>query len=332
MSNNYSKLKESLGERLKENEPMTLHTTFKIGGPARYYFEAHQKEEIISTVGLCRKIGLPYFIIGGGSNILVSDEGFPGLIIKNRSKKIKILGYQGRIQKTQRTINKLFIEVESGVLMNTLVRYTIEEGFSGLEVFLGLPGTVGGALYINAHFKDNFVGDCLEGADILDKKWEVRKVNNSYFRFSYDQSVLQKSGEIVLSAIFKLTGGEKGALWEKAQTALEWRQQNHHYDLASAGCVFRNISKSDALRIGTPNLTQSAGFVIEAAGLKGKTFGGAKISPKHANFIVNVGGASASDVIKLISFAKTKVKQKFGLTLKEEIVFLGPAKNTIIVT
>lgn len=324
MSDNFSKLKEALGERVKENELMAAHATFKIGGPARFYFEAMEAAEIVTAVNLCRKLDLPYFILGGGSNLLVSDDGFSGLVIRNKTKRIKLLGYQGKIQRLKRQIDRAIIEAESGVLTNTLVRYTLEEGLAGLENFLGLPGTVGGALYINAHFRNNFMGDSLEGADILDKKGEVRRVASSYFRFSYDQTVLQKSGEIVLSAIFRLAGGEKEALWEKAQASLEWRQQTHHYDLASAGCVFRNISKSDALRIGTPNLTQSAGFVIEAAGLKGKTFGGAKISSVHANFIVNVGGASASDVIKLINFTKDKVKQKFGLTLKEEIVFLGP--------
>lgn len=315
---------KTLGEgRVKINEPMSIHTTFKIGGPAKYYFEAQTTEEIIKAVSFCRRKELPYFIFGGGSNLLVSDQGFNGLVIRNKTANIKILGYQGKIQKAKRQIKNLFIEAESGVLMNTLVRHTLEEGLSGLELFLGLPGTVGGAIFINAHFKDSFVGERLEGGKILTQKGEVKEVDKPYFHFSYDQSILQKTNEVLLSALFKLEGGEREILWKKAQVALEWRQKNHHYDLPSAGCIFRNIEKSQALRLGTPNSTQSAGFLIEAAGLKGKIVGGAQISQQHANFIVNAGGAEACDVLELINLAQKKVKAKFGITLREEIIYLG---------
>lgn len=323
MSDNYSQLKEIFGERIKENEPMANHTTFKIGGPARFYFEAQTIDEIIRAVELCQKLDLPYFILGGGSNLLVSDQGYQGLVIKNKSNKIKLLGYQGKIENLKSQINKLFIEVESGVLTNSLVRYTLKEGFSGLEDFLGIPGSVGGAIYINAHYRDHFIGDCLEKAKILTKDGKVKEVENTYFRFAYDQSILQKTGEILLSVIFRLTGGDKDILWQKAQTSLEWRQKNHHYDLPSAGCIFRNIQKSEALRLGTPDSTQSVGFLIEAAGFKGTVEGGAQISKNHANFIVNLGGARAADVVRLINSVKAKVKEKFGINLKEEIVYLG---------
>ena len=325
MSDNYLKLKEVFSERLKENEPMATHTTFKIGGPARFYFEAQTTEEIVKAVTLCQENGIAYFILGGGSNLLVSDEGFPGLVIKNRAKNIKILGYRGKIQKSKREIKNALIEADSGVLMNTLVRYAIDEGLSGLEDFLGLPGTVGGAVYINAHYRDSFVGDCLERAKILTTDGQVKEVDQVYFRFAYDRSILQKTGETLLAAVFKLVGGEREVLWKMAQEALEWRQKNHHYDFPSAGCIFRNIEKSEAMRLGTPDLTQSAGFLIEAVGLKGKTIGGAQISLRHANFIVNLGGAKASDVVKLINLVKERVKEKFGLNLREEIIYLGPA-------
>lgn len=316
-------LKEIFGERIKENEPMADHTTFRIGGPARFYFEAKDSNEIIGAITACQRLHLPYFILGGGSNILVADSGFGGLVIKNKTEKIKILGYQGKIQKLERKIDKLFIEAESGVLMNALVRYSLEEGLAGLEPFLGLPGTVGGAIYINAHFERDFVGDRLEKARILGKNGKVREVDNFYFHFGYDQSNLQKTGEVILAAVFTLTGGDREILWQKAQAAMELRRKSHHYDLPSAGCIFRNIKKSDALRLGMPNNTQSAGFLIEAVGLKGKTEGAAQISTLHSNFIVNKGGATASDVIKLINLAKAKVKEKFALNLREEIVYLG---------
>lgn len=323
MPDKFLQLKELFGERVKENEPMSVHTTFRIGGPVRFYFEAREVKEIIEAITACQRLRLPHFILGGGSNILVADDGFPGLVIKNKTEKIKILGYQGKIQKLKRKIDKLFIEAESGVLMNSLVRYALGDGLAGLESFLGLPGTVGGATYINAHFKDDFIGDRLESAKILGKDGKVREVDNFYFHFGYDQSILQKTGEVLLTAVFKLTGGDREILWQKAQAAMELRRKSHHYDLPSAGCIFRNIKKSEALRLGTPNNTQSAGFLIEAVGLKGKTEGAAQISTMHSNFILNKGGATASDVIKLINLAKAKVKEKFGLSLREEIVYLG---------
>lgn len=314
--------------RVKIDEPMWQHTTFKIGGPAKLYLEAQTQEEIVSAINLCRKLNFPYFILGGGSNLLVSDKGFAGLVIKNKTNKIRILGYQGKFQKAKRQIHKFFIEAESGALINTLVRYTLDEGISGLEPFLGLPGTVGGAVYINAHYREHFLGDRLKSAKLLSEDGQLKEVDNFYFRFSYDHSVLQQTGEILLSAVFQLAGGEKVALWQKAQTTLEWRQKNHHYDLPSAGSIFRNITKSEALRLGTPNGSQSVGFLIEAAGLGGKIIGGAQISPFHANFIVNRSGATASDVVKLLDLIKAKVKQKFGLNLKEEIIYLGPPNNS----
>ncbi len=320
---NYLRLKETFGERIKEDEPMSLHTTFKVGGPARLYFEAQNNEELIQAVRLCQKNKFPYFVLGGGSNLLVSDDGFRGLVIRNKSKNIKILIYQGTVKNSEKKIKKLLLEVDSGVLSNTLVRYCVEEGLAGLENFLGLPGTVGGAIYINAHYRGDFMGDHLEKARLLTPEGEIKEVDNSYFNFDYDYSVLQKTGDVLINAIFALTGGDKETLWKAAHETLEWRHKNHHYDFPSAGSIFQNIKKSDAMRIGTPNFTQSAGFLIEASGLKGMTKGDAQISPDHANFIVNKGGARACDVLELINLAKKRVREKFGIKLKEEIVLLG---------
>lgn len=324
MVDNYLKLKETLGERLKENEPLASYTTFKIGGPARFFFEAQTAEDLTKAAVVAQELEIPYFILSGGSNLLVSDEGFDGLIIRNKTDKIRILGYKGSIKRQASNVKEALVEAESGVLLNRLVRFTLDEGLTGLEYFLGIPGTVGGGIYINAHYKDNFLGDHLFKAKILTPRGELCEVERVYFHFGYDRSTLQKSGDILLSAIFKLSGtSEKEKLWQKATEILNERQKSQPQGQPSAGCVFKNITLAQAMRVGTPNHTCSTGFLIEAAGLKGKQIGQAQISPIHANFIVNLGGAKAADVVELMDLIREGVYKKFGLTLKEEIVCLG---------
>jgi len=290
------KLEEKLGKKVLINEPLAPYTTFKIGGPADFFFEAQTKEELIKAVEAARKVETSYFILGGGSNILIGDKGFRGLVVKNRSKNIRIIGFGGKI-KGGIGVRKALVEVDSGLPFNRLVRFTIEEGLAGFEEFLGLPGTVGGAIIGNAH-------------------WQDRKIRDSI--------VSQKTfgREVLISAVFGLKKEGKETLWKRAKEAVIYRQKTQPKD-ASAGCIFKNIKKSDALRLGTPNFTTSAGFLIEAVGLKGIKIGDAQISPVHANFIINRGLAMALDVIKLIEIVKTEVKKKFGVTLEEEIVRVG---------
>lgn len=317
MKNSYQKLIRELGPlRVRKNEPMSAHTTFKVGGPADLFFEAYSIEELIKVVKLCQKLKTPYFILGKGSNILVSDKGLSGLVIKNKSSQIKILRYKGQIEEGSPQEATVLIEADSGVGLNRLVRYTIEEGLSGLEVFLSIPGTVGGAVRINAHFRperDEFIGNFVYKAKILDQKGNVKEVTQDYFQFGYDKSILQKTGEILLSVEFILNKVfDKKFLWKKAQEAVEYRKLRQPMGLACAGCVFKN-----------PQKFRGAGFLIDQAGLKGIQIGGAKISEKHANFIVNVDGATARDVVELIKLCKRRVKDIFGINLKEEIEYIG---------
>ncbi len=299
MNEIFQKLEEKLGRgRVKMNEPLSLHTSFKIGGPAQFYFEANSSEEVSGAVGAAQNLKITYLILGGGSNILVGDKGFPGLVIRNKGSDIKVLGYSGKIKSRQSQVENVLIEVDAGVPFNQLVRFTIEEGLAGLEEFLGLPGTVGGAVIGNSHWQDKKIGEMIVSQKTLDKG-------------------------IILSVVLGLKKGDKNLLWQKARQAVEYRQRTQPLSFPSAGCTFRNIKKSEALRIGTPNLTTSAGFLVEAAGLKGTQVGSAQVSTVHANFIVNLGGASASDVLELIDLIKTKVKEKFKVSLKEEIVRVG---------
>ncbi len=234
----------------------------------------------------------------------------------------------------------MFVEADSGVVFNKLVRFTVEEGLGGLEAHLGLPGTVGGAIFMNSKWtkaasKDaaqgivtlpmpaSYVGDVVYQVTILTPQNEVKVVDRSYFHFAYDTSIIQKTGDIVLRVVFTLVPQDNVELWSVANQSISYRRESQPQGTKSPGCTFRNISKAQALAAATPDHTTSAGFLVDHAGLKGKAVGDAQISAIHANFIINNGQAQASDVIELIELARTNVKQQFGVELVEEIVRLG---------
>lgn len=320
----YIQIKKVLGDRLKENEPLARYTTFKIGGSADLYYEAKTVEELTIVVSIARKNGIGVFVIGGGSNILISDNGVRGLVVKNSTNHIIIRGAKGMI-KRQQSQRIVYVEVDSGVMINTLVRYTIEEGLQGLEMHLGLPGTVGGALYMNSKWTKpaGYVGDALYQATIVTPKGDVTVVPTSYFHFGYDQSSIQHTGDIVTKAVFALNRDDPSVLWETANASIAYRRETQPQGVFSPGCTFKNMSKAQALSIPTPNHTTSAGFLLDNAGLKGYTVGDAQISPIHANFIINLGNATSQDVIAVIEYARKAVEQQFGVRLEEEIVRIG---------
>lgn len=329
MDKTYKKLEKVFGpNRVRQDEPMSLHTTFKIGGPAQFYLDVEKVEDLIKAVRLANKLGIPIFIFGGGSNIIISDKGIKGLVIKNNCRKFELTQFSGKVKNVngERKIEKNigFISAQSGVIMSQLVRFTIDEGLGGLEYQLGLPGTVGGAVYMNSNFpkKSSYVGDCLHRATILTQDGEVKEVDNAYFHFAYDKSILQETGEIVLSVIFKLKAEDKKMLWEKGMEALNYRTQTQPKG-ASAGCTFRNISIVDAMRVPTPSNITSAGFLIDKAELKGKKVGDAMISDLHANFILNLGEAKAQNVVDLVNLMKDEVYKKFKVHLALEVRTIG---------
>lgn len=317
-----------MGERndmnFEKNVLLAPFTTFKIGGPAEFFYEAGSVTELVEAVTKGRKLGFPITILGGGTNVLIGDKGIRGLVIKNNTGAITIRGMKGRYH-AGRKIGSVYVEADSGVVFNKLVRFTVEEGLGGLEAHLGLPGTVGGAIFMNSKWTKpvSFIGDAVYQATILTPKNETKIVDRSFFRFAYDTSIIQKTADIVLRVVFSLTPGEKDDLWKIANQSIAYRRESQPQGVKSPGCTFRNISKSQAVVAVTPNRTTSAGFLVDHAGLKGKAIGDAQISPIHANFIVNNGHAKATDVVELIEIAKAKVKQQFGVELEEEIVRLG---------
>jgi len=324
MNTEYEELKKQFGDRIKEHEPLALHTTYRVGGPADLFFTATTAEELVESIITVRKFNIPLFILGGGSNILVGDNGFRGLVIKNNSSLIRIKGMKGKVQ----GINKeslVYVEADSGVPMNKFVRFTIEEGLAGLEMHLGLPGTVGGAIYMNSKWTRpaGSVGDAVYQATILNLDTTLETVKKTYFQFSYGTSRLQKTDEILISVLFELKKADKDELWNRANESIAYRRETQPQGVYTAGCIYKNITPAEALSFGTPDHQTSAGYLLDKAGCKGKKVGGAEVSTLHANFVITHPGATASDVVELIDTMKKSVKKKFGVRLKEEILRIG---------
>lgn len=311
--------------RIKQQEPLAKLTTLKVGGEAQFYFIAQSTKEVEIAIKAASEAKIHHYILGSGSNVIISDRGLEGLVIRNESRSINIVKRLGTVKNGKTKTTQALVEVDTGTLVNTLVRYTCDEGLGGLERHLGLPGTVGGALYMNSKWTNpvSYVGDVLYQARVIDDNGEIKVVDQKYFDFGYDQSILQKTHEVVLSATFLLTAEDKKILWERAHESLEYRKRTQPMGVATAGCTFRNISLADAMKIPTPNHTKSAGFLVDQVGLKGFQIGKMKLSDHHANFMINLGDATASDAKALIDEAKRRVKEKFAVDIEPEVVLMG---------
>ncbi len=322
-------LETKLGKgKVKQNESLARFTTLKVGGKSEYFFVAQTTADLVLAVETAHEAGIPCLVLGGGTNVLISDQGIKGLVIRNQSQTISIVKRLGKIVRGKTTVSRVLVEVDSGVLVNQLVRFTCDEGLSGVERHLGLPGTVGGAIYMNSKWTKpiSYIGDALHHAVLVTHEGRLKTVKRDYFNFAYDQSILQKSHEIVVAVTFLFTPEDKNSLWYKAHVSMDYRRNTQPLGVATAGCTFRNISLSDALRIATPNHTTSAGFLVDQVDLKNVTRGKAKFSDKHANFILNLGGAKANDVKGLIDEAQKRVAEKYTVVIEPEIVLLGEFK------
>lgn len=319
-------IKEKLGGELRENEMLAPYTTFKIGGPARYFYVAENDDDFIKAVALANKTEMPTFILGGGSNILVSDKGFRGLVIK---KKNGILPLDFRVEGTK-------IVADARVKLGALVQAATEGGLTGLEWAAGIPGSVGGAIRGNAGAYGGQMSDVVESINGVCNFRNGKKefLENKDLGFSYRQSVFKKSHKhcVILSVVLALRKGDKEEIKEKTAAVLGRRNRSTTPQFPCAGCIFKNpvVSDDELLKRFEKDSGQEsadnkvpAGYLIDRLGLKGKKIGGAMISDKNANFIVNVDNATANDVIILISFIKQQVRDKFGIQLEEEIEFLG---------
>jgi UDP-N-acetylmuramate dehydrogenase len=302
-------LKQAFGaERVGAGVPLAPLTTFKIGGPAEWMFEPHDAAELQRALAAAHRAGAAVTVLGGGSNVLVGDRGVKGLVLRPRG---------GAIARVRDDL----VRADGGVRLNGLVRWTISRGLSGLEAWAGTPGAVGGAVRGNAHFQGALIGDRIETVGLVSRDGVLSEARAADMEFGYDRSRAQRTGEVVAWADFRVGRGDPSALRAVARRSLHVRKQTQPLSLPSAGCVFQNPDpRLDPLPEGVP---PSAGALIERAGMKGARVGGAIVSTVHANFILNTGGASAADVRALIERCRLAVRGRFGVTLREELVYLG---------
>jgi UDP-N-acetylmuramate dehydrogenase len=312
----FSVLKQDL-PGVRERVPLKNHTTFHIGGPARYFFVARTKEDIQKAVRAANKHRVRFFVLSGGSNVVVSDKGFPGLVIKIQNGKYKI-------QDTR-------LWAEAGVEVSTLVEETTKRGLAGLEWAGGLPGTIGGATRGNAGAFAGEIKDSLVEAEAADENGETKTFSKRECRFGYRNSVFKEKGLIVLAATFALQKGDKKVLQAVAEEHIRYRKERHPLEYPNAGSVFKNcdvkkIPKTlqqelkDKIKL-DPFPVLPTAVLIAKAELQGLRVGGAEVSEKHPNYIVNIGDATAKDVVLLIKKVKQKIKNRFGVHLYEEISF-----------
>jgi UDP-N-acetylmuramate dehydrogenase len=295
-------------DRVRGNEPLAPLTTFKVGGPAEWYFESRSSDEVVTAIRIAREHDLAITMLGGGSNVLIADAGIRGLVVRWRGGDIIQLGDS-------------LVRADAAVTINGLVRWTITHGCAGLEAWAGTPGTVGGAIFGNAHFGGRLIGDLVARVRLATRGGEVVDAARDDMAFGYDQSRLQGTGEILLSADFIVSPGDPVALRRVARESLAFRKRTQPLDTPSAGCIFQNPQQGrDVVPADIP---WSAGALVDRAGLKGTAVGGARVSGAHANFIVNEGAATARDIRALIDRCKTDVRTRFGVELREEIVYLG---------
>jgi len=310
-----------------ENVKLSAFSNFKIGGPARYFFLGDRIDNLTAAVAKAQKAKLPIFVLGGGTNLLISDEGFPGLVIK---PELRFIFQQENS-----------VAVGAGAAMVDLLDFCRQRSLAGLEWAGGLPGTVGGAIICNAGAFRGEIKDSLQEVISLDMSHNPSQIirrNNNQCQFAYRNSLFKHGSaagkEIVLAGIFALQPGDKKAIAEAIEEKIAWRKARQPLDYPNVGSIFKNVDwQKIPKKLQQQEEFQShlktdpfpvlpAATLIDKAGLKGVAFGGAMISPKHPNFIVNTLGATAGDVKQLIKLVKAAVRQRFYVELEEEVIFV----------
>jgi len=281
------------------NEPMKNHTSFKVGGPADIFIEPDDRAELVKAIKDLREQGVSYYIIGNGSNLLVSDKGLRGAVVKIGEKFGSV------------SINNDIITAESGVLLSTLSKMAAREGLTGMEFASGIPGSLGGAVTMNAGAYGGEMKDIVEWVEVLDQDLNLKRLKNDEMKFMYRKSIIEPGKHIVLRCCIRLKKGNKDEIDNKMAELAEKRKSKQPLHLPSAGSTFKRPEG------------YFAGKLIEDAGLRGFSIGGAQISTLHCGFVVNNGDATAKDVYDLIRHVQKTVFEKFNVMLEPEVKILG---------
>lgn len=302
------------------NYPLAQHTYFKIGGPAEVYASLTDKKDIVDVVTYCQQHQIKLTILGGSSNIVVADEGVSGLVLRMDFNQITDLD-----QLTPE--GKHLIQAGAGVKTALLVSKTIELGYTGLEYFLGVPGTLGGAVYNNAHYLQDLIGTHINRVEIITENGETAWLNHKDCDFGYDSSRFQHTKEIIITVEFVLAVGDLETSRQLIKEATQYRATTQPLGLPSSGCIFQNVPNTPELKKRFPQFADRThvpgGFLIDQAGLKQTKVGDIEVSDKHAAFFVNRGNGTAQDVKQLVQLVKERVKAEFGVELQEEVFYLS---------
>lgn len=299
-------LQEILGtDHVFPEEPMAKHITFRVGGPAEWFVLVDTAEQLQQVIALCKEQEEPYYLIGNGSDLLVSDAGVRGVIIRLAGEFEEIVAKENV---NEGTCN---ICAGAGVMLASLSLRAGKKGFTGLEFANGIPGTVGGAVLMNAGAYGGEIKDTIVAADVMTKNGEIRRLEKEELKLSYRHSAMMESGDIVLRAYFTLTVRPKLQIFAVMESYRKARQEKQPLEYPSAGSTFKRPEG------------YFAGKLIQDSGLSGCQVGGAMVSTKHAGFVINAGGATATDVYNLIQHIRKTVKEKFQVELEPEVRFLG---------
>lgn len=293
------RLQEANVGLVKENELLANHTTWKIGGPTQILVIPKNIDTLMRTLSITNESKAPVFIIGRGSNLLISDEGIDGVVIKISDSLDHL------------EINGEEVRVGAGYSLIKLATILSKKGLSGLEFAGGIPGSVGGAIFMNAGAHQSEISKILINARIVYQDGTEKWYNKEEMEFSYRTSRLQRDQGICVEAIFQMKEGKREVIVAEIQKNKEYRKKTQPWDYPCCGSVFRN------------HMSHHAGKLVEEAGLKGYTIGGAQVSTMHANFIVNIGGATAENVLELIDYIKKRVNEKFQINLETEVELIG---------
>lgn len=290
----------SLGsDNVRLHEPMKKHTTFRIGGPADYYLCPHSIEELQKVLKICREQEMAFFILGNGSNLLVSDKGYRGVVIQLWKNFSDI------------TVKETTIEVKAGALLSKVAAEALEEGLTGMEFASGIPGTIGGAVVMNAGAYGGEMKDIIKEVTVLNQEGEMLTLSKEEMKLGYRTSIVKEKGYIVVSVVLQLKNGDKEEIRRVMEDLKNRRVTKQPLDMPSAGSTFKRPEG------------YFAGKLIMDAGLRGFSVGGAQVSEKHCGFVVNKGDATAEDVLGLIHEVQRRVQEQFGVVLEPEVKFLG---------
>lgn len=299
---------------LQQNKNISPYLTLRTQVSAEWYCEVDSKEDWFDLIKIVKKNNIPYTILGGGSNVAILNPTLKGLVIRNMYQKKEIVND-----------NESFSDVliSSGYSVTRLAKEMAEAGLEGFEYHMGLPGTLGGGMYMNSKWTrpDSYLGDNLISAVLIDTEGNEKHVDQNYFEFSYGSSILQKSKEIFVEGVFRLKKMPKEELLQRAHDAMKYRADTQPKGQFTSGCFFKNITEEEQIRVGVP--TKSAGYLIDKAGLKMTQIGDYYVSEKHANFIMNKGNGTAEDLHRLVDLIKETVQKKYGIELCDEVIRLN---------